>query len=165
MAGPVKPVTVPPTERFWVVIPPPAWATFPLTAPSTAHQTWLNLAPDGGDGWGREPAGFLIHAWQRGEMYERFHSPCSQSAHQAFGLIDVQSQRHQPHRVQQRSHPCSLKLAGRGRIEMVAPRNAETPARQFADQMRPDEARGAGDEYRYHESIMSAAQVGPLTDW
>ena len=44
------------------------WAgTLVLTAPSTAHQTWLNLSPGGGDGWGREPPGFLVHAWQRGD--------------------------------------------------------------------------------------------------
>ncbi len=44
------------------------WAdTLVLTAPSTAHQTWLSLAPDGGDGWGREPPGFLVHAWQQGD--------------------------------------------------------------------------------------------------
>ncbi|MGD9834028.1 MAG: phosphodiesterase [Piscinibacter sp.] len=44
------------------------WAgTLVQTAPSTAHQTWLSLAPEGGDGWGREPPGFLVHAWRTGD--------------------------------------------------------------------------------------------------
>jgi len=40
------------------------WAgTLVQTAPSTAHQTWLDTTPGGGNGWGREPPGFLLHAW------------------------------------------------------------------------------------------------------
>lgn len=44
------------------------WAgTLVQTAPSTAHQTWLSLMPEGGDSWGREPPGFLVHAWNTGD--------------------------------------------------------------------------------------------------
>ncbi len=44
------------------------WAgTLVLTAPSTAHQAWLSFGQEGGNGWGREPPGFLVHAWQRGD--------------------------------------------------------------------------------------------------
>lgn len=43
------------------------WAgTLVQTAPSTAHQVWLSLARDGGNGWGLEPPGFLLHAWNNG---------------------------------------------------------------------------------------------------
>ena len=47
MAGPVKPVTVPLTTRFWAVIPPPVWVTFPLTAPVAAEElnrTWRRIS-------------------------------------------------------------------------------------------------------------------------
>jgi len=40
------------------------WAnTIAMTAPSTAHQVCLDLAPDAASAFVMEPPGFLIHAW------------------------------------------------------------------------------------------------------
>lgn len=44
------------------------WAgTVLQTAPSTAHQVWMDLAPGRGDGFGLDPPGFLVHAWLPGQ--------------------------------------------------------------------------------------------------
>lgn len=40
------------------------WAgTIAMTAPSTAHQVTLDLAPDAPSAFSMEPPGFLVHAW------------------------------------------------------------------------------------------------------
>ncbi len=40
------------------------WAgTLVQTAPSTAHQVWLDFSPGGAKSFGMEPPGFLVHAW------------------------------------------------------------------------------------------------------
>lgn len=44
------------------------WAgTVLQTAPSTAHQVWMDLSPGRGDGFGMDPPGFLVHAWLPGQ--------------------------------------------------------------------------------------------------
>lgn len=44
------------------------WAgTVVQTAPSTAHQVWLDFSPGGANGFGLEPPGFLVHAWAPGQ--------------------------------------------------------------------------------------------------
>lgn len=44
------------------------WAgTLVQTAPSTAHQVWLDFSPGGAKGFGMEPPGFLVHAWTPGQ--------------------------------------------------------------------------------------------------
>lgn len=44
------------------------WAgTVVQTAPSTAHQVWLDFSPGGANGFGMEPPGFLVHAWAPGQ--------------------------------------------------------------------------------------------------
>ena len=43
------------------------WAgTLAMSAPSTAHQVCLDLAPDAASAFALEPAGFLVHAWTAG---------------------------------------------------------------------------------------------------
>jgi Icc protein len=59
------------------------WAgTVVQTAPSTAHQVWLDFSPGGANGFGMEPPGFLVHAWAPGlplithqMLSERFEGP------------------------------------------------------------------------------------------
>ena len=44
------------------------WAgTVLQTAPSTAHQVWMDLSPGRGDRFGMDPPGYLVHAWLPGQ--------------------------------------------------------------------------------------------------
>lgn len=59
------------------------WAgTLVQTAPSTAHQIWLDFSPGGANGFGMEPPGCLVHAWAPDQALvthlmfnERFEGP------------------------------------------------------------------------------------------